>query len=84
MGSRRSLAVGGPEESMGLLNEAIDGVDGLPREIVALNAGAALYAAGRAVSIAEGIDQARAAIGSGAARAKLDQFVAATRRLAGT
>ena len=54
-----------------------------PREIVALNAGAALYTAGRAVSIVDGLQQARRAIASGAARRKLDEFVAATRRLAG-
>jgi anthranilate phosphoribosyltransferase len=83
MGSSRSLRVAGPQESMAMLKEALDGVDGMPREIVALNAGAALYAAGRAVSIAEGVEQARAAIASGAARRKLDQFVATTRRLAG-
>ncbi len=83
MSASRNLRVENPEQSMALLLEAIDGKDGLPREIVALNAGAALYAAGQAVSIADGIDQARAAIASGKARGKLDQFVAATRRLAG-
>ncbi len=45
-----------------------------------LNAGAALYAANVADSIRSGIVQARAAIESGAARAKLDQLVAATNR----
>ncbi len=40
-----------------------------------LNAGTALYAADVVDSIAEGIERARAAIASGAARAKLDQFV---------
>ena len=59
------------------------GEDGLPREIVALNAGAALYAAGVASDIADGIARARAAIASGAARAALERFVATTRRLAG-
>ena len=83
MSASRNLRVENPEESMALLLEAIDGKDGLPREIVALNAGAALYAAGQAVSIADGIAQARAAIVSGKARAKLDQFVAATRQLGG-
>ncbi|MBP6597639.1 MAG: anthranilate phosphoribosyltransferase [Arenimonas sp.] len=83
MGSSRGLRVENAEESKVLLLEALDGKDGLPREIVALNAGAALYAAGQAVSIADGIGQARAAIASGQARAKLDQFVAATRRLGG-
>ena len=83
MAASRNLRVENSEESMVLLKEALDGKDGLPREIVALNAGAALYAAGRAVSIADGIDQARKAIAAGKARAKLDEFVAATRRLGG-
>ena len=50
--------------------EALANVDGTPREIVVLNAGAALYAAGIADSIADGIERARAAIASGAARAE--------------
>ena len=83
MAASRNLRVENSEESMVLLKEALDGKDGLPKEIVALNAGAALYAAGRAVSIADGIDQARKAIAGGKARAKLDEFVAATRRLGG-
>ena len=83
MSASRNLRVENPEQSMALLIEAVDGKDGLPREIVALNAGAALYAAGQAVSIADGIDQARTAIAAGKARAKLDQFIAATRRLGG-
>ena len=52
--------------------EALDNVDGTPREIVVLNAGTALYAANVAASITEGIDRAREAIASGKARAKLD------------
>jgi len=83
MAASRNLRVANPEESMALLMEAIDGKDGLPKEIVALNTGAALYTAGQAVSIADGIEQARAAMASGKARAKLDQFVATTRQLAG-
>ena len=55
---------------------------GLPLEIVVLNAGAALYAAGVADSIADGIGRAREAVASGAARAKLAGFVEATQRLA--
>lgn len=83
MAASRNLRVEDSEQSRVMLLEALDGKDGLPREIVALNAGAALYAAGRAVSIADGIAQARAALLAGKARAKLDEFVAATRRLAG-
>ena len=44
-------------------------------------AGAALYAAGRAASIAEGVVLAREVLASGAARARLDRFVATTQRL---
>jgi anthranilate phosphoribosyltransferase len=53
---------------------------GPERDIVILNAGAALYAAGVAGSIADGVRLARDTIESGAARAKLDEFVGYTRR----
>jgi anthranilate phosphoribosyltransferase len=54
---------------------------GPSRDIVALNAGAALYAAGVAASIADGLARAQAALASGAARAKLDAVVGLTRHL---
>ncbi len=81
--SNRGLKVKDAAESRAMVLEALDNVEGTPREIVTLNAGAALYAANVAVSIAEGIGLAREAIASGAARRKLDQFVAATRRIGG-
>ena len=83
MAASRNLQVSGPAESKAMVLQALENVDGLPREIVALNAGAALYVAGVAEDIADGIDRARKAIASGAARAKLDEFVATTRELAG-
>ena len=84
MAASRNLQVGNPTESKAMLLQALENVDGLPREIVAFNAGAALYVAGVAEDIADGIDRARKAIASGAARARLDHFVATTRELAGT
>ena len=83
MAASRNLKVDNPAQSKLMVLEAIDGKPGLPREIVALNAGAALYVAGVADDIADGIRRAREAMASGAARARLDEFVAATRRLAG-
>ncbi|MFC7302448.1 anthranilate phosphoribosyltransferase [Cognatiluteimonas weifangensis] len=83
MAHTRNLRVADAAESKAMLLSALDDTPGLPREIVALNAGAALYAAGVADSIADGIVRARAALASGAARAKLREFVAATQRLAG-
>jgi anthranilate phosphoribosyltransferase len=63
--------------------EALDDKPGAVRDIVLLNAGAALYAAELADSIQAGVARARETVASGAARAKLDQFIAATRRIAG-
>jgi anthranilate phosphoribosyltransferase len=81
MASSRNLRVEDAAESKAMLLDAISGVPGVPHDIVCLNAGAALYAADVAPSIQAGIDLARATIASGAARAKMELFVAATQRL---
>ena len=88
MQSNRNLRVAGAQESkdvvLAALGDAPGSVPGAvartASEIVMLNAGTALYAANRVASIADGIAAAREAIASGAARAKLDQFVTFTRR----
>ena len=82
MAHSRNLKVADAEQSMAMLLQALDNHEGLPRQIVAYNAGAALYAAGVAEDIGDGIARARKAIASGAARAKLDDFVATTQALA--
>ncbi|KXB31057.1 anthranilate phosphoribosyltransferase [Dechloromonas denitrificans] len=81
--SLRNLRVASADESRAMLLGALDNKPGAAREIVCLNAGAALYVANAADSIGDGIAKAREAIASGAARAKLDQFVQCTRRLGG-
>lgn len=78
MASNRALRVETPEQSMAMLRGVLDNVAGAPRDIVVLNAGAALYAANVASSIAEGIERARETLASGAAKAKLAQFAAFT------
>ena len=83
MAASRNLRVANAAESKAMLLDALGNKPGLPLEIVALNAGAALYAAGVADSIGDGIARARDAIASGAAHAKLEQFIATTRELAG-
>jgi anthranilate phosphoribosyltransferase len=77
----RNLKVLDAAESKARIMEALRGEPGPAHDIVALNAGTALYAAGVASSIGEGLQKARAAIASGAALAKLDQFVSVTRQL---
>ena len=81
MKSHRGLKVADAQESKEMVLESLSDVDGTPREIVVLNAGTALYAAGVAATIGEGIERARAAIASGAARRKLDAFVSTTQKL---
>lgn len=62
--------------------EVLQGKPGPAKEIVALNTGAALYTAGIVDSIEEGLIKARNAIDSGAALAKMKQFINVTQRLA--
>jgi anthranilate phosphoribosyltransferase len=76
------LKVADAAQSRERILEALADTPGPARDIVALNAGAALYVAGVAGSIAEGLVRANAVLASGAARARLDEYVALTRRLA--
>jgi anthranilate phosphoribosyltransferase len=82
MVSSRGLVVSDADASRTMLLEALDNVPGTARQIVIMNAGAALYAANVVPSIEQGIERARDTIASGAARAKLDEFVRTTQRLA--
>jgi anthranilate phosphoribosyltransferase len=79
----RNLRVADAAESKAMMMDALTGVPGPAYDIVALNAGTALYAAGVAASIEDGLAKARATILSGAARARVDQFVQVTRQLGG-
>ncbi len=75
MASNRALRVETPEQSRAMLMGVLDNQAGAPRDIVIFNAGVALYAANVSRDIAGGIDLARQAIESGAARARLQQFI---------
>jgi anthranilate phosphoribosyltransferase len=76
------LSGGDADKNATLLRAVVDGETGPRLDIVLLNAGAALYIAEAAGSIDEGVDEARRAVASGAARAKLDALVATSQRLA--
>jgi len=79
MASSESLRVADAAESKTMLLGALENKPGAARDIVALNAGAALYTANLADSISAGIQRAKEVIASGAARKKLNEFVACTR-----
>jgi anthranilate phosphoribosyltransferase len=82
MVSNRAIRVANAEESKNMLVDALSNVPGTAREIVVLNAGAALYTANVVKTIPSGIELARKVIADGKAIAKLTQFVDETSALA--
>jgi anthranilate phosphoribosyltransferase len=81
--SIKDLQGGERETNAAILRGVLDGtITDAKRDVVLLNAGAALVAAGAAAEIAEGIEQARTTIDSGAAAGKLNALVAYSKELA--
>ena len=74
----RALAGGTPEENAATTRAILAGEDGPKRDIVLLNAAAALFVVGEAASLEEGLERAAASIDGGAAAAKLDALARAT------
>src|SRR3712207_717465 len=65
-----------------ILRDILSGEEtGAARDVVLLNAGAAIYVSGKAGSIEEGVRLAEDSIGSGAAERALEDFIRTTRRL---
>ena len=81
MASSRALRVETPEQSKAMLLGVLDNQPGAPRDIVILNAGAALYAANVADSMQSGMVLARSAIESGASRATLRRLITISQTL---
>ena len=81
MVSNRGIRVADCGQSRELVLSALDNAPGTARDIVAFNAGLAIYAGNGAPSIPEGLALAREALASGAARAKLEAFCDYTRKL---
>lgn len=78
-GSIDALRVASPAESLGMIEAALGGAPGPAADIIALNAGAALYVAGRADSHAAGIARAREILASGSALERLRAYAAWSR-----
>ncbi len=72
---RVDLSGGNPAENAALTRSILNGEKGPGRDVILLNAAAALVAAGQAEGFRDGIDQAAKAIDSGAAAAKLQQLI---------
>ncbi|THU01498.1 anthranilate phosphoribosyltransferase [Lampropedia puyangensis] len=84
MASTRAIRAESPEQSQQMLRGVLEGATGPARDIVLLNTAAALYAADIASDIGHGIELARQAIDTGAAKDKLQEFAAVTHELAAT
>lgn len=84
MSSLRHLQVNSPEESVKKMMSVLNAEEGPAKSVVIFNAGVGLYTAGVASSIAAGIAMAQKAVDSGAALAKMREYVAKTNELAGT
>jgi anthranilate phosphoribosyltransferase len=81
-GDMSKLAVTSPAESLKMIESVLNNDAGPARDIVAFNAGAAIYVAGLAPDLGAGIETAQAVIASGAAKKKLHDLVALSRKLA--
>lgn len=77
-----ALGGGEPEENAARLRRALAGEAGPVGDALVLNAGAALYVAGRVVSVRDGVNSAREVLASGGAAKTLDRWIARSRALA--
>lgn len=83
-GSLADITVENAEQSANIINDVLNGMPGPAANIVALNAGAAIYVAGRTESLEEGVDLAMLSIQSGVALQKLTDLVDYTNNLSNT
>jgi anthranilate phosphoribosyltransferase len=73
--SKDDLVGGTPEENAQITRDILDGKRGPKRDAVLMNSGAAIYMAGKADSIAAGIEKAKEIIDSGKAKEQLEKFI---------
>jgi anthranilate phosphoribosyltransferase len=78
---RRAIEVHAVAESKAMIQAVLENQPGPAHNIVALNAGAAVYVSGIAKTLKEGVERAQQAIKSGAAKQKLEEFVAFTQKV---
>jgi len=77
-GNLDSIKAENAEQSLALINEAFSGKKGVARDIIALNAGAAIYVSGLVSSFDEGVTQANQILSDGSAQDKLDAYILAS------
>ena len=78
LGDLNDIKVNDSESSLELIREAFSGQDGTAKDIISLNAGAAIYVSGLTTSLQSGVDRANQALSNGSAQQKLDDYVKAS------
>ena len=78
IGSLADIAADGAENSLAMINDAFAGKEGSARDIVALNAGAAIYVSGLADDLTAGVAKASAILKNGGAQRKLEEYATAS------
>ena len=78
---RRAIEVHTVAESKAMIQAVLENQPGPAHNIVALNAGAAIYVAGVAPNLKAGVERAQQAIKSGAAKQKMEAFVSFSQKL---
>lgn len=76
-----TIRVDGPEESLAMIQSVLADENGAAKDIVLMNAGAALYVGGVADSIENGVESARQVLSSGAAAKKLNELATLSQEL---
>ena len=75
LGNLDDIKANDAEESLALIQQALDGKEGSAKNIIALNSGAAIYVCGLSDSLQDGINKALSILNKGSAHQKLDDFV---------
>jgi anthranilate phosphoribosyltransferase len=78
-----AIQVETPQESLELIRSAFEGVPGAAADVIALNAGAAIYVAERAETLAQGVEQAKTLLGNGQAKARFARYIEFNRQQRG-
>lgn len=72
---KSDLLGGSPEENAGIIRGVLEGTDSPARDIVLLNAGAAIYLGGKSATLSDGVLAAARSVDSGSARSVLDALI---------
>ncbi|MGE4570434.1 MAG: anthranilate phosphoribosyltransferase [Gammaproteobacteria bacterium] len=78
LGSLDDIAADGADDSLAMIKDAFAGKEGAAKDIVALNAGAAIYVSGLADNLKAGVEKASQILNNGGAQSKLEEYVVAS------